>query len=144
MAYPQLRSETEASAFANSPEQGKCAFGRQPRITGELGFNDETRRICESESAVQLPQGINPDTPSVREEIVASRLPAEPSPGYRESAVFRKGRPYPQAHPPYWKRLEVEAQRLAVELRDLGFHEVGFERLSLGIVAMILRVQIEA
>jgi ubiquinone/menaquinone biosynthesis methyltransferase len=28
------------------------------------------------------------------------------------------------------------AERLADELRDLGFHEVGFERLSLGIVAI--------
>jgi demethylmenaquinone methyltransferase/2-methoxy-6-polyprenyl-1,4-benzoquinol methylase len=28
------------------------------------------------------------------------------------------------------------AERLAAELRDLGFHEVGFERLSLGIVAI--------
>lgn len=28
------------------------------------------------------------------------------------------------------------AERLAAELRDLGFHEVGFERLSFGIVAL--------
>jgi ubiquinone/menaquinone biosynthesis C-methylase UbiE len=28
------------------------------------------------------------------------------------------------------------AERLAAELRDIGFHEVAFERLSLGIVAI--------
>jgi len=75
-----------------------------PRITGELGFNDETRRICESESAVQLPQGINPDTPPVGEEIVASGLSLRPvpdivNPKYSERAGHAHKHPQPDQDP---------------------------------------------
>jgi hypothetical protein len=43
-----------------------------PGIVGELGFNNEPRRTSEPKRAVQLPKGIKPDSPTMREEIVTS------------------------------------------------------------------------
>ena len=104
-----------------------------PGIVRELRFHRELRRRFKSESAMQLPKGIDPYAACVRKEIMARRLSLRPIAdvvNLEDSDRPRHAHEYPDPHEKTFERFAaferpvdqapVHAQGMAEQKRDVA------------------------